>query len=81
MCNFTLHRPHAMSLSFLGEKAPLILHCSPQNPDELKEWTETISINILEDNKEEVEKLKDNFDLADVSVLFFLFWYEEIVKL
>ena len=56
-----------MSLGFLREKKNLLLHSSPHDPDSLKEWTEIISAHILEKNKEEIQTLKQNFDLNDVS--------------
>ncbi len=55
-----------MSLSFIDEDLTpsLLLQCSPQ--DNLTEWKEIITTNINIANKIEMERLKDNFDIANV---------------
>ena len=56
-----------MSLSFVDEEdtPSLLLQCSPQ--DDLMEWKEIISDHITLANNNEIEKLKHNFDIDDVS--------------
>ena len=69
-CVCVTHRPNAFSLSLMGKESSLVLSHVPhdQNDEEILKWTEVISTNILAMNNKEVQRLRENFDLDDVSI-------------